>query len=397
MKSIFSHIPMADGNKLFDLAKQYQDCKDPNKVNLAIGQFRDEKGELIEFECVRKSQEIVAKSNMNKEYAPIGGMPEFIKSLQEIFFIPDFKPLKEERILFAHLATGGASLKLGSELIQKFIGNKIYVSNETFGPYYNLFSRLEIKTYPYYKDRKLDIDSLVEFLRNLEDGSVISLQISGHNPTSLDPSKEEWDRLAEVMAKKKHIAYFDVAYLGYASGCIQEDLYPVYKFADLNIEQLISYSSAKNFTTYSDDIGALIFIFNNKDLVNKMRSHYVVHARSLYSFGPLYGSRIINKIMESPELKELWLKEQKQVYERIADIRKRFIEELEKEGIAGEYIDFLRKQKGIYIYLDISNEKVDQLAEKFHIYTGPKGRINATGITEEKFSYIAKALKDTLV
>jgi aspartate/tyrosine/aromatic aminotransferase len=395
MKSIFSNVPMADENKLFELAKRYATSEDPNKMNLAIGQFRDEKGELIEFECVKKSQEVIANSNMNKEYAPIGGMQEFIKSLQEIFFSPDFKPLKEDRILFAHLATGGASLKLGSELIQKFIGNKIYVSNETFGPYYNLFSRLQIETYPYYKDKSLTIEAFIKFLDGLENGAVINLQLSGHNPTCLDPGNEEWDRIGEVMAKKNHIAFFDAAYLGYSTGCIQKDLYPVYKFSELYVEQFISYSSAKNFTNYSDDIGALILIFNKSEIVNKMRSHYIIHARSLYSFGPLYGSRIINKIIESPELKRLWLKEQRQVYERICNLRTAFINEVEKQGVVID-VNFLKKQKGIYIYLDINNDKVEQLAIKFSIFTGPKGRINVTGIQEEKLPYLIKALKETL-
>jgi aspartate/tyrosine/aromatic aminotransferase len=397
-KSIFSNVPMADECKVFKYLKQYESCTDPEKMNLTIGVFDDGKGGIVEFECVKKAQEEIAKASFNKEYAPIGGMNEFTNSLKQIFFDPEFKPLKEERILFAHVATGGSALRIGTELITKFLTNKIYVSNETWDLYTNIFCRLQVERYPYYNREKkcLDIAALVDFLGGIDNGSVISLQLSCHNPTGLDPSNEEWDRIAEVMAKKNHLAFFDAAYLGYSTGNISDDLYPVHKFADLNVEQWIAYSSGKCFSTFSEDIGALIMIFNKKEIVNNMRSHYIIHARSLYSFAPLYGSRIINTIIEKPELRELWHKEQREIFERVKNLRAKVIEETEKKGITGLNIDNMKKQRGIFCFFDLTDEQIGHLANKYSIFVGPRGRINLTGLIEEKIPKFANALKETL-
>jgi aspartate/tyrosine/aromatic aminotransferase len=343
------------------------------------------------------AQDKILQSNLNKEYPAISGVPEYVSSLQNIFFPNGHEAIKEERTIIFHSITGGTALRLCSEMIQKFLNGKVHLSNVTFSPYLNLFNNLEINYYPYYckENQSLDIDSFVEYLNKLESASVVNLQLSSHNPTCLDPSKEEWDRIAEAMDKKHHVALLDVAYLGYANGSIEEDLYPVYKFAEKRIEMMIAYSSAKNFTNYSDDIGGLILIFNNKDVVMKIKSHLIVLARSLYSFVSLYGSRIIYNVVLNNELKDLWLKEQRQVFDRIIELRKIFIEEVEKQGVKLN-TDFLRKQKGIYIFLDLNKQQLVDLRDKHAIFFGPQGRVNITGLRKEKIGDIVKALNDII-
>lgn len=33
-----------------------------------------------------------------------------------------------------------------------------------------------------------------------------------HNPTGIDPSPEQWEKIADVIQEKNHIPFFDVAY-----------------------------------------------------------------------------------------------------------------------------------------------------------------------------------------
>lgn len=33
-----------------------------------------------------------------------------------------------------------------------------------------------------------------------------------HNPTGIDPTKEQWAKIADLIVEKKHMAFFDVAY-----------------------------------------------------------------------------------------------------------------------------------------------------------------------------------------
>ena len=43
-------------------------------------------------------------------------------------------------------------------------------------------------------------------------GSIIMLHAAAHNPTGVDPTKEQWDQIQAVCAKKKHVCWFDSAY-----------------------------------------------------------------------------------------------------------------------------------------------------------------------------------------
>ena len=43
-------------------------------------------------------------------------------------------------------------------------------------------------------------------------GSIILLHGCAHNPTGVDPSKEEWNTLLTAIKSKKLVPFFDVAY-----------------------------------------------------------------------------------------------------------------------------------------------------------------------------------------
>lgn len=44
------------------------------------------------------------------------------------------------------------------------------------------------------------------------ENSVIVLHACAHNPTGIDPSQEQWMRLAEVVKTRKLFPFFDLAY-----------------------------------------------------------------------------------------------------------------------------------------------------------------------------------------
>jgi hypothetical protein len=44
------------------------------------------------------------------------------------------------------------------------------------------------------------------------DGSIMLLHGCAHNPTGVDPTKEQWQILADTIKAKNHLSFFDVAY-----------------------------------------------------------------------------------------------------------------------------------------------------------------------------------------
>ena len=76
----FSHVPMAPVDPILGLTQGFKADKNPNKVNLGVGAYRDNDGKPYVFPVVRKVEaEIVADHSLDKEYLPIDGLAEFRK------------------------------------------------------------------------------------------------------------------------------------------------------------------------------------------------------------------------------------------------------------------------------------------------------------------------------
>ena len=80
LNSQFVHVPMAPTDPILGLTVGFKNDKNPKKVNLGVGAYRDNNGKPYVFPVVRKAeQKIVADATLDKEYLPIDGLAEFRK------------------------------------------------------------------------------------------------------------------------------------------------------------------------------------------------------------------------------------------------------------------------------------------------------------------------------
>ena len=93
---------------------------------------------------------------------------------------------------------------------------------------------------------------------------MVLLHVCAHNPTGVDPTPSDWQRIAEVMEQKKLIPFFDSAYQGFASGDIIKDVAPVRTFAERGFSMFVSQSYAKNMGLYGLRTGAMHIVTPNK-------------------------------------------------------------------------------------------------------------------------------------
>ena len=68
---------------------------------------------------------------------------------------------------------------------------------------------------------------MVEDLSSAPPKSVILLQACAHNPTGLDLTKDQWKRVAQICQERELLPFFDCAYQGLASGCVDTDAWPI--------------------------------------------------------------------------------------------------------------------------------------------------------------------------
>ncbi len=85
---------------------------------------------------------------------------------------------------------------------------------------------------------------------------VLVLHGCCHNPTGIDPTPEQWSRIAEVVAGRQLLTLVDFAYQGLAEG-IREDAAGLATLVRTGQELFVASSFSKNFGLYNERVGAL--------------------------------------------------------------------------------------------------------------------------------------------
>lgn len=153
--------------------------------------------------------------------------------------------------------------------------------------------------YPYYDPKTigLDFSGFISTLKAAPPRSVFLLHACAHNPTGVDPTREQWTTIAETMLEKKHFAFFDCAYQGFASGDLDNDAWAVREFVKLGVSLLVCQSFAKNAGLYGERVGALHVISPDKETKEKVSSQLSVLQRSEISNPPLHGARLVSSVV----------------------------------------------------------------------------------------------------
>ncbi len=162
-----------------------------------------------------------------KEYLPIEGDKDFLMHAMKFAYGKDMDI--ENHVAAVQTLSGTGACAIGGHFLHQFWPDRpIYVPDPTWGNHIAIFKQcgLEVRQYRYYdrKNKKLDIDGMIQDLSRATDGSIVVLHACAHNPTGCDPSLEEWKELISVISNKSHIAFFDAAYLGFASGNAEADV-----------------------------------------------------------------------------------------------------------------------------------------------------------------------------
>ena len=99
---------------------------------------------------------------------------------------------------------------------------------------------IEPVDYPYYDPKTIGLDftGFLSSLKSAPEHSVFLIHACAHNPTGVDPTQEQWEAIADVILQKKHFAFFDCAYQGFASGNLDKDASAVRYFVERGVPLL---------------------------------------------------------------------------------------------------------------------------------------------------------------
>ncbi|KAH8906642.1 hypothetical protein BR93DRAFT_968230 [Coniochaeta sp. PMI_546] len=365
------------------------------KINLGVGAYRDDKGKPYVLPSVRKAEEKVIASRLNKEYAGITGVPEFTKAAAILAYGKDSPAL--DRLAITQSISGTGALRIGAAFLERFYpgAKKIYVPTPSWANHAAVFkdAGLAVEKYRYYnKDTiGLDFQGLLADLKAAPKESIFLFHACAHNPTGIDPTVEQWKEIEAAVKAQGHYCFFDMAYQGFASGDINKDAFAVRYFVEKGHNVCLAQSFAKNMGLYGERIGAFSIVTESAEEKQRVDSQIKILVRPMYSNPPIHGARIAAEILNSPELYGQWLVEVKEMADRIITMRALLKENLERLGSRHDW-SHITSQIGMFAYTGLTPEQMDKLAKEHSVYATKDGRISVAGITSENVGRLAEAI-----
>ncbi|KAF0748273.1 aspartate aminotransferase, cytoplasmic [Aphis craccivora] len=203
--SIFSVVEEAPPIEVFHLVKVFNEDDNPSKVNLTIGAYRTDEGKPYYIPVVKKAESVVLESTFNHEYLPILGLESFTKAASQLLLGNIAERQEEGTIFGVQSISGSGALRVGAEFLVKHLKcTTFYYSIPTWENHHLIFKTSGFqtaKTYRYWNEetRSLDFDGFCEDLSNAPKNAVIILHGCAHNPTGLDPTEDQWKKIAEII------------------------------------------------------------------------------------------------------------------------------------------------------------------------------------------------------
>ncbi len=283
--------------------------------------------------------------------------------------------------------SGTGAVHLGALFLAKFYprpnNEAVYFSAPTWANHNQIFANvgLPIKTYPYFspQTKGLDIDGMLDAIKNAPRGSIMLLHACAHNPTGVDPTRDQWRQIAEVVRNREHFPFFDCAYQGFASGDLNNDAWAVRLFIDEGFELCVSQSFAKNFGLYGERAGCFHFVTapgsEAVSTIGRISSQLAILQRSEISNPPAYGARIASLILNDERLFQEWESNLRTMSGRIIDMRKALRGMLEEMRTPGTW-QHITDQIGMFSFTGLSEKQVVKLREESSIYMTKNGRIS---------------------
>ncbi|XP_013634126.1 aspartate aminotransferase, cytoplasmic isozyme 2 isoform X1 [Brassica napus] len=375
-------------------------CRDdpcPVKLNLSAGAYRTEEGKPLVLEVVRKAEQQLANDlSCDKGYLSIDGLADFNKLSAKLILGDDSHAVDENRVVTIQCLSGTGSLRVGAEFLAKHHQQRVvFVPNPTWGnhPFIFTLAGLSVEYFRYYdpQTRGLDFEGMLEDLGAAPPGAIVVLQSCAHNPTGIDPTLEQWEKIRQIVRSKGLLPFFDNAYQGFASGNLDSDAQSVRMFVADGGECLIAQSFAKNMGLYGERIGALTIVCTSQDVARKIHSQVLLVVRPMYLSPPIHGASIVTTILKNSDMYKDWTIELKGMADRIISMRQQLYEAIQARGTPGDWSHII-KQIGMFSFTGLNEKQVRWMAKEYHIYITYDGRISIASLSSKTVPQLADAI-----
>ncbi|MFG7351125.1 amino acid aminotransferase [Shewanella oncorhynchi] len=396
---MFNSLIAMPADPILGLLTQYREDTHPQKVDLGVGVYKDPTGVTPILSCVKKAEKFRLDTETTKVYIGPTGSPQFNTLMTELAFGAGHSAIIANRIRTVSTPGGTGALRVAGDFIKRCNPNAVlWVSDPTWANHIGLFEAagITVKTYPYYDydSKSLKFDEMLAALSQVSPDDVVLFHACCHNPSGMDLTTEQWDKVIALTKDQGFTPLIDMAYQGFGDG-VDIDAYGVRHMAAAVDNMILCSSCSKNFGLYRERIGSCSVIAKNANTANVAQSVLLYVVRCLYSMPPAHGAAIVETILGSKELTQEWLDELKVMRDRINGNRAILVDKLKANGVNRDF-SFIARQKGMFSFLGVAPEQVARLQKEFSIYMVGSSRISIAGISEDNVDYLAQSIAKVL-
>ena len=392
--SVFENVRLAPADPILGLTEAFKADERTSKVNLGIGVYLDENGQLPLMECVHTAEDRLAAAAKPHTYLGIDGLPSYVRLARELAFGADSSAVAQGRIATVQSLGGTGALKVGADFIATLSpGAPVLISDPSWENHQAIFTRagFAVGAYRYYdaKAKTVDLDGMIADLEAAKSGTIVVLHACCHNPTGYDLNPEQWDRVIRVIMDRGMIPFLDMAYQGFGAG-VAEDGAVISRFVEAGLPVFVSTSFSKSFGLYGERVGALHIACRDVEEARRVLSQVKICIRTNYSNPATHGAAIVADVLGDPAQRASWEQELGRMRARIKQMRIRLVEALRAEGVGD--MDFIAQQAGMFSYSGLTRDQMLALRRDHGVYGTEKGRMCVAALNDGNLEVVAKAM-----
>ncbi|HBZ42806.1 MAG TPA: aromatic amino acid aminotransferase [Maritimibacter sp.] len=391
---MFEHLNEQPQDKIMALMNEYRADPRDNKVDLGVGVYKDPTGNTPVMRAVKSAEKTLWESETTKSYTQLGGDPAFVSALSNLVL---GDAVSEDQLAGAAQPGGTGAIHQAIELVKMANPDAtIWLSAPTWPNHPSIIQHLKmaIAEYRYFDNdtRAVDFGGMMADLEGVQAGDVVLLHGCCHNPTGANLTVDQWKDVADLVVRKGAIPLVDIAYQGFGDG-LDADAKGVRLIASTVPETLIAASCSKNFGVYRERTGLLMAV-SQDPATKKVAQGNLTHLnRQNFSFPPDHGARVVQMILDDPELRKEWETELEDVRTGMLGLRQQLADAL-RQRTNSDNFDFIVEHRGMFSRLGATPEQVAHMREKHAIYMVGDSRMNIAGLNVNSVDLLADAIVD---
>ncbi|MXP44992.1 amino acid aminotransferase [Allopontixanthobacter sediminis] len=388
---MLDQLPAQSPDALLALIKMYAADPRSDKIDLGVGVYRTDDGATPVFAAIKAAEANLLETQDSKSYLGPEGDVAFVRALVPYVFGADAAYL--DRVEGMQTPGGTGAVRLALAVAQKAGVTKVHMGVPSWPNHAQILADVGLETVTFGhadSDGRVDVEAVLAIIDAAAAGEAVLLHGCCHNPTGIDYSPAQWDRIAAAFADSPAIPILDLAYQGLGAG-MDDDAYGVRAVVSVVPEALVAYSCDKNFGMYRDRVGALYVLADQAGQLDAIMSNLNALARASWSMPPDHGAAAVRVILSDSAMTKLWLDELTAMRARIASVRAQMAE----AGQIGPLdLTALSRENGLFSMLALTKDQIASLREDHAVYMAGSGRINVAGLHSGNIANFIAALKN---